>query len=251
MEIKINPFKECDDFSRKKVSPETQPNSTLVFFLNLCFVLIYAPFRTQWSSKHSCYKIVQYNSQRFICTLLYLTVVHYHISTLINHFQNFAQMTGSAVSTIFRSASHLATTTSLLLLTKLILFLDKRKLEDFINATVSLSQNKYYFNFSKLAILIAFTTNAFSNYNTARNTFLSNDPNNYYKFYFGLIQYLSRTEIGGWIWVVLETHILLSFFIIQAFCFAVSCSLIGMTSDFKNSLGLYKNAEIKKVMKIF
>lgn len=233
-----------------KRKPTQQPKSPLVFFFNLCFLLFCVPFRTKWSP-HCCrYIITHYKLHRFICALFHLVIIHLHIFTVDNHFQNFSKLSGSLISTIFRTVSRLATTLSCFLFIKMVWFIERRRVEEFVNFTASTKMTTLYFNFSRLLILFPFIFFPILNYKVALETYrlgLIVDLKYDSTFFYSFMGMCSRTEIGGLIWKIVHCHTLISYSFNHNFLFCLSTSMIGMTLDLENSLKVLPNTEIQKV----
>lgn len=243
--------------NKKSYIPEIHPKSPLIYFINMSFILFYVPFKIQYSPLHSRYIVIHSATQRFICALFHLIVIHYYIFSLIDHFQNFAYISGSPVSTLFRTATRFAITVACVLLVKLVWFLDRQKLETALNSTASMSMTQFYFKLSKFVLLIAFIINTFSNFNATLILFRTSDiirvnVTDNLTFYLRLINLFSRSTVSYWIWIAVQTHVLISYFIIQAFFFSLSCSMIGMTLDLKHALLISsRNTDLRKVFNFF
>lgn len=174
----------------KLPQPIPPQESPLIFFLNLCSILFYVPFRVKWNPSTKRFTLRSNKLRCILCCILHLLVISYNIIMIADHFLNFKNLTGSSISACFIFVYTLAAALLWLLFMKLVWF-DKDKLENVVNITISISLKGFYMKTVKSFVVLGGIIFAYFNFELVNRTLERFHGKDYIPLYFAIFKTFS------------------------------------------------------------
>lgn len=224
------------------------PQSPLLFFLNLCHLILFVPFRIKWNYSINRF-MLQNNTiiQSVFCALVHLLVISYHIFTLTDHFLNFHKLSGSLVSACFDIVNNIASAILWLYFMKFIWF-QKEKIQDIINVTISTSLKIFHMKIIKFIVISMGLSYAYFNFDAANLINKRSMETEDLPLYYELFKFFSFCwPPGYWILMLVQTHVLSFYFVNHGLIFVLSCTMLAKAWEFKQQIYSLGTENIDKV----
>lgn len=221
------------------ISLETSPlppKSPLIFFLNLCHVLLFVPFHIKWNYTKNQFMLFSNTVQSVACALVHTLVLSYIIFTLADHFLNFTKLSGSYVSACFDIINTTASALLWICFMKLIWF-GRNKMQDIINLTNSNNITSFYINGIKFVVISIGLIYVYFNFEAASHISKRSIETEDLPLYYDLYKFFNCCwPPGSWILMCTQAHVLLFYFVNHGFTFVLSCTMLFKAWEFKKEI---------------
>lgn len=224
-----------------------KPDSPFIFFVNLSSVLCFVPFSVKWNATKNYFTLRTGKIRQFCCAILHTILLVYNCFVCIDHLKN--KITDSYISTSFDLVSNLATYISWINFMRIIWF-KRNTIEKIVNFTVTTNLKSSTFKAIKLILVSTVLVHTYFSIDVValikKRAIKTNEfPINVYNVILELFK--SNVPCGDWFLMGMITYILSFYIISNALIFALSCTMLSKSWEFKSNLCLDQTTEIGRV----
>lgn len=237
-------LKICLGWKCRKLLKSKHPQSPLVFFLTFCSYILYVPFGVTWNTSTNCFTLVENKVRKLCCGIVHTLVFAYHIIILLDHIQNFNEVSRSIISECFLLLRDCTSTILWLSFTKIVWY-NKHQLKYILNSLTSNMFSRKQLAIIKSAICGIVIIYMYSSYNFSyKNLDLSCETNESHVKY---TEQLPLWTSKHYVLITAQLYVMLFYFIVDSFIFALNCPLLENAWKFRKELLSIENHNMEQV----
>lgn len=214
------------------------PVSPLVDFINLGYYLLYVPFYVKWNPSANQFSVYYCKIQRCISFLIYIFLFYFYTFIISEKYNHFLNNDGSLVRACFDLMTTLGSCSLSIMVFKLMWLDNKSSMECFLNSTTT-KKSTLFSNLGYKICLISGCLLVGYFYCSGLITALSRPNSSEFPdhvYYIKFSRFLYSKPLTKIIWLLLQTHFRLFYYVSHSFFCALSWSLLKMAKDFSSHL---------------
>lgn len=215
-----------------------KPTSTLEVFFNLGYYLLYVPFYIKWNPSLNQYSVHYVKAQRCNSFIIYIFLFHLYLFDTSTQYQRFVSNDGSLLSAIFDMASTLGSYSLSFLFFKMVWFEPRKGIESFLNSTATKNPYPFLSGFFKIFVIVGFSVLGYLYINEFFTKWSKSATDNSidHLYYITISQHMLDQPCIKYFGTILQTNLMLFYFLVHSFLLAPSCCLLHMAKEFDKHL---------------